>query len=184
MISKLFQKGVLPGRESTKAAAIPVSTPDISRVIKVKPVPAEIVPDRIDPDDMGERAEAAVDSLSAQFEVWMSNDLQRLRAAWAIAQTPSATAEDYRSLFLVAHNIRGSATSFGYPAISRISESLCKLLSKTAPGENLALINLHIEASRAVYRSAARGEEALDIADAVCDALETKVTENVIVQPV
>lgn len=178
MISKLFQKGNVSGKDPRKAVALPVSTPDISRVIKVRPVAAPIEPDRVDPDEMGDRAEAAMGSLSAQFEMWMSNDLQRLRTAWATAQNPGATPEDFRGLFLVAHNIRGSASSFGYPAISRIAESLCKLLTRTAPGDNLALINLHIEACRAVYRSAARGEDALEMADAVCDALEIKVSQN------
>jgi hypothetical protein len=176
MISKLLQQIKLPVLNGREPAAAPVATVDLSRVIKVKPLVTPPAPDMIDPNAMGQRAEAAVDSLSAQFETWMSNDLQRLRAAFAHISEGDATPEGYRSLFLVAHNIRGSATSFGFPAIARITESLCKLLSRTAPGENQALIHLHIEACRAVFKSAGRDENAHTMADAVCDALELKVS--------
>lgn len=179
MISKLFGK-FLPANKSSSADARQIQTPDISRVIKMRPV--EPVPDAeadivhsADPADMADRAEAAVDSLSGQFETWMTADLDKLVAAWRDAQAPDATPEAYRTVFTASHNIHGVAGSYGYPAISRLCGSLCTLLNDTHPGENSALINLHIEACRAAFVGVGSGDSAASVADAVCDALEQSV---------
>lgn len=179
MINKLFGK-FLPSKTSSLADAKQVQTPDISRVIKIRPAEpapeaeADIV-DSADPADMADRAEAAVDSLSGQFETWMTADLDKLVTAWAEAQAPDATPEAYRAVFTASHNIHGVAGSYGYPAISRLCGSLCTLLGDTHPGENSALINLHIEACRAAFSGVGSGDSAASVADAVCDALEQTV---------
>ena len=49
------------------------------------------------------------------------------------------------------------------------------LLAETEPGQNGALINLHVEACMAAYGSIGRGDAAQSVADAVCDALEERV---------
>jgi hypothetical protein len=179
MISKLFGK-FLPSKTSALADAKQIQTPDISRVIKIRPVEpvteAEAdVAQSADPTDMADRAEAAVDSLSGQFETWMTADLDKLVAAWRDAQAPDAPPEAYRAVFTASHNIHGVAGSYGYPAISRICGSLCTLLNDTHPGENSALINLHIEACRAAFVGVGSGDSAASVADAVCDALEQSV---------
>ena len=179
MISKLFGK-FLPSKTASMADAKQIQTPDISRVIKIRPtVPApEAEADSVqsvDPTDMADRAEAAVDSLSGQFEAWMTADLDKLVAAWRDAQAPEATPEAYRAVFTASHNIHGVAGSYGYPAISRLCGSLCTLLNDTHPGENSALINLHIEACRAAFVGVGSGDSAASVADAVCDALEQSV---------
>ncbi|WP_373007473.1 Hpt domain-containing protein [Hyphomonas sp.] len=179
MISKLFGK-FLPSKTASMADARQIQTPDISRVIKIRPtVPtpetAADVAESADPADMADRAEAAVDSLSGQFEAWMTADLDKLVAAWRDAQVPEATPEAYRAVFTASHNIRGVAGSYGYPAISRLCGSLSTLLNDTHPGENSALINLHIEACRAAFVGVGSGDSAASVADAVCDALEQSV---------
>jgi HPt (histidine-containing phosphotransfer) domain-containing protein len=125
------------------------------------------------------QAEEALDALTEEFEGWMRNDLERMRDAWRVAQKPHATADDYRTLYTCAHNIRGAATSYGYPAVSRLCGSLCDLLSGTRPGENTALINLHIEACRAAVAAGPQGEGSESVAEAVCEALERRVALKV-----
>ena len=181
MISKLFGK-FLPSKTSSLTDAKQVQTPDISRVIKIRPAePApeaeaeEEIVHSTDPADMADRAEAAVDSLSGQFETWMTADLDKLVAAWTDAQAPDASPEAYRAVFTASHNLHGVAGSYGYPAISRLCGSLCTLLGDTHPGENSALINLHIEACRAAFLGVGSGDTAASVADAVCDALEQTV---------
>jgi HPt (histidine-containing phosphotransfer) domain-containing protein len=120
-------------------------------------------------------AERAVDNLSEQFEMWMRRDLESLRATWTDAQQPEATAEDYRRLYTAAHNITGAAPSYGFPAVARLSKSLCLLLSQTRPGENAPLINLHVEACRAAIAAGPEGDASHSVADAVCEALERRV---------
>ncbi|HAO37939.1 MULTISPECIES: Hpt domain-containing protein [unclassified Hyphomonas] len=156
-------------------------TPDISRVIKMAPVApvgdAAVAASDAghDPDELGDRAEAAVEDLSSRFDAWMQADLDRLKSAWGAAKTSGASHADYKLLETCAHNIRGVATSYGYPAVSRLCGSLCRLLSETEPGENSALINLHVEACMAAFGSIGRGDAAQSVANAVCDALEERV---------
>ncbi|KCZ55302.1 Hpt domain-containing protein [Hyphomonas chukchiensis] len=181
--------GKLLGAKSGKSVETKqMATPDISRVIKMPaappvtaaeiPAPApepELAPETADPNELADRAEAAVDAMASQFDAWMEADLHRLMDAWQEAKQPGATPEAYRTVFMCAHNIRGAAGSYGYPAISRLCGSLCTLLSETHPGENAALINLHIEACRAAFIGAGKGDTSQSMADAVCDALEQSV---------
>ncbi|MFN7178072.1 Hpt domain-containing protein [Hyphomonas sp.] len=153
----------------------PLPPPDISRVLKPQHSETATVAALAQAESLGEEAERAIDGLTEQFETWMRRDLEALRSAWAEAQLPEAGAEDYRRLYTCAHNITGAAPSYGYPAVSRLSKSLCTLLSNTKPGENAPLINLHVEACRAAIAAGPEGDASHSVADAVCDALERRV---------
>lgn len=186
MLKKLF--GNHKKNTETKASPKPsLATPDISRVIKLtqaapatlteQPMPTPDVADeqRFEDAKIAEaRAEAAIESMADKFETWMTNDLDNLSKAWEDART-TPSPEAYRAIFTAAHNIRGVAGSYGYPAISRLAGSLCTLLTKSKPGENGALINLHVEACRAAHKSIGHGGGANSVADAVCEALENRV---------
>jgi HPt (histidine-containing phosphotransfer) domain-containing protein len=174
MLRKLFSKATQSASKNLlNNQTLP--TPDISRVIKTA-APAYAAPISDDEaDSLAKDAERAIDGLSEQFEAWMRRDLDSLRDTWAEAQKPEATAEEYRRLFTAAHNITGAAPSYGFPAVSRLSRSLCTLLSQTAPGENGPLINLHVEACRAAIAAGPEGDASHSVADAVCDALERRV---------
>ncbi len=174
MFGKLFSKANLPAVTARRTSQ-PVPAPDISRVIKTGgPVYAAPLTEA-ETESLADEAERAVDSLSEQFEIWMRRDLEALRATWGEAQKPEACAEDYRRLYTAAHNITGAAPSYGFPAVARLSKSLCLLLSQTRPGENAPLINLHVEACRAAIAAGPEGDASHSVADAVCDALERRV---------
>ncbi|AXE64712.1 hypothetical protein BBF93_11105 [Hyphomonas sp. CACIAM 19H1] len=190
MLGKFLKK--LDTAKFNRKPAQTVVAPDISRVIRpasaTTPAHEEMAPAAItppepvfvaDPQEMVTQAEEALDALTEEFEGWMRNDLEKMRDAWRIAQKPHATADDYRTLYTCAHNIRGAATSYGYPAVSRLCGSLCDLLSGTRAGENTALINLHIEACRAAVAAGPQGEGSESVADAVCEALERRVALKV-----
>ncbi|MEM7767066.1 MAG: hypothetical protein AAF253_06220 [Pseudomonadota bacterium] len=107
---------------------------------------------------------------------WLGEDLLKLRAAAADFLADGAGETERRHLFLVAHNMRGAAGGYGYPVIERITGSLCLLLEHDHDFAGAdALINLHVEACRAAANH--RGAQAsLDLADAVCTALEDQVS--------
>ena len=191
-----FLKGLETAKLNRKPAQA-VAAPDISRVLRVSAPqqartesfaeeatetyePEVTAPTfEADPEVMETQAEEALDALTEEFEGWMRNDLEKMRDAWRVAQKPHANADDYRTLYTCAHNIRGAASSYGYPAVSRLCGSLCDLLSGTRPGENSALINLHIEACRAAVSAGPQGEGSESVADAVCEALEKRVAMKV-----
>ncbi len=184
MLRNLFLGRSKSNKVASKQAQPDSSRPDISRVIKLTSTEADSIEHQASasPVAIADKAEAAVESLSNQFEEWMRADLVKLRASWAEAQE-HATPETYRKLFTAAHNIRGVAGSYGYPAISRLCGSLCTLVSNSKPGERTALINLHIEACRAAHNSVSQGSGAQSVANAVCDALETQVASSASITP-
>ncbi|MFN7164788.1 MAG: Hpt domain-containing protein [Hyphomonas sp.] len=174
MLGKLISRANLAISGNRKAGQ-PLPPPDISRVIKPAAPAYDIAFSQAETESLADEAERAVDNLSEQFEVWMRRDLESLRDTWADAQKPGASAEDYRRLYTAAHNITGAAPSYGFPAVARLSKSLCLLLSQTRPGENAPLINLHVEACRAAIAAGPEGDASHSVADAVCDALERRV---------
>lgn len=109
----------------------------------------------------------------------MRADIEKLCAAWAEAQADDAPAEAHRAVYTCAHNIHGAAGSYGYTAIGRICGSLCTLLTATPPGENQALIELHIGACRAVLSGGPESTAGSATADAVCAGLERGVAKKV-----
>ena len=179
----------LPALRKTSRKETPEIKIDISRVIKAPAAqqtapmagPEQVAEETTDAstESLANLAEEAVDSLSSQFENWMRGDLDQLVGDWQAAQKPAATAEHYRAVFTAAHNIKGAANSYGYPAIARLCGSLSRLLADTRPGENSALINLHVEACRAAFNSIGQGSDGQSIADAVCEALEARVAMKV-----
>ena len=174
MFGKLLSKANLAvGGSRKQSQALP--PPDISRVIKPAAPAYSATFTEEATESLVADAERAVDNLSEQFEMWMRRDLESLRATWADAQQPEATAEDYRRLYTAAHNITGAAPSYGFPGVARLSKSLCLLLSQTRPGENAPLINLHVEACRAAIAAGPEGDASHSVADAVCEALERRV---------
>ncbi len=178
MLGKLIAKAKLAASNNTRTAQ-PLPAPDISRVFRSAAAAPSLPMTEADAESLGMDAERAVDGLSVQFEEWMRRDLEALRYTWADAQTEDATAEDYRRLYTAAHNITGAAPSYGFPAVARLSRSLCALLSQTRPGENGPLINLHVEACRAAIAAGPEGDASHSVADAVCDALERRVNARI-----
>lgn len=174
MFGKLLSKANLAVGGNRKQSQV-LPPPDISRVIKPAAPAYSATFTEAATESLAADAERAVDNLAEQFEMWMLRDLESLRATWADAQQPEATAEDYRRLYTAAHNITGAAPSYGFPAVARLSKSLCLLLSQTRPGENAPLINLHVEACRAAIAAGPEGDASHSVADAVCEALERRV---------
>lgn len=112
---------------------------------------------------------------SAEFSDWLAGDLEQMRENFHALRELPTSPRRIRALFLSAHNLRGTAEPYGYPIIGRICTSLCRLLENVEDAEpDLALINLHVEASAAAARTggAAASEE---LADTVCRSLEEKV---------
>jgi HPt (histidine-containing phosphotransfer) domain-containing protein len=69
------------------------------------------------------RAEAAMDALKSEFNGWFTADVTRLvECRELFAARKDAKTRD--NLFRASHDIRGQATTFGFPLVSRIASSL------------------------------------------------------------
>jgi HPt (histidine-containing phosphotransfer) domain-containing protein len=109
-------------------------------------------------DDPVARAEAALAQLESEFSVWMHSECERLDHARRDVQANGFTAKTHEELFHAAHDIKGEAATFGYPAVAGAAESLCRLIEHSPDITRipLALIDQHVDAVRAIVREYAR----------------------------
>lgn len=102
-------------------------------------------------------AESAMKDLAGDFQNWMSDEVNRLVAAFDEYRSNGPGERDISNLFRAAHDIRGQASAFGYPLAAEIAGSLAKLLDKIEPDYlPVQLIAHHVDAVRAVFRSQIR----------------------------
>jgi HPt (histidine-containing phosphotransfer) domain-containing protein len=105
-------------------------------------------------DELVARAEAALAGLADEFGAWMEEECNRLDQARNNIAADGLTAANKEQLFRAAHDIKGQAATFGFPAVAAAADSLCRLIEYT-PGVNRIpskLIDHHVDAVRAIYR--------------------------------
>ena len=105
-------------------------------------------------DDAIARAERALASLSPEFGAWMDSECDRLDGARRDILRDGFTDANKEALFRAAHDIKGEAATFGFPAVASAAESLCRLIEHAPELDRIpsALIDQHIDAVRAIYR--------------------------------
>jgi HPt (histidine-containing phosphotransfer) domain-containing protein len=125
-------------------------------------------------DDPVARAEAALSQLSSEFADWMHAECERLEAARQQVAAKGFSEKTHDELFRAAHDIKGEAATFGYPALAGVADSLCRLLEHTPEPEHIpvALVDQHVDALRAIAREYSRP----DLAE-VAGALTTRLRE-------
>ena len=100
------------------------------------------------------KAEAALKSLSGNFAQWLQDEITKLEAARETVRTDGASPQTLEGLYMRAHDLKGLGTTYGYPLITRISASLCKLTDDAEKRSRapMSLVDAHIEAIRAAVR--------------------------------
>jgi hypothetical protein len=110
--------------------------------------------------DMLARAEAAVAEMAAGFPDWATQDLLQMREVAATLRA-HRSAEQGQALYVLAHDMKGQGGSFGYPLISTIAGSLCRLLHRRTAFEprHLAAIDAHLDAAGTVLARRMSGDQ-------------------------
>ncbi len=129
-------------------------------------------------DDPVARAEAAMAELSSEFSNWMESECDRLETARQDVKRDGFTKKSHDTLFRAAHDIKGEASTFGYPAVAGIADSLCRLIEHTPDMQRipLPLLDQHVDAVRAVVREYGR-PDLIDAATALTKRLR-EVTDE------
>lgn len=111
-----------------------------------------------DRDDPVARAEAALAGLSGEFKAWMAIECDRLAAAHDAVVANGFTAATRDELFRAAHDIKGDAATFGFPAAGAAAASLCRIIEHAPDLDRVPadLIAHHINAIAAIVREHAR----------------------------
>jgi hypothetical protein len=71
-------------------------------------------------DDPIARAEQALAALSSEFSTWMDLECERLDVARRKIREVGFTKATREALFHAAHDIKGEAATFGYPAVASV----------------------------------------------------------------
>ena len=125
------------------------------------------------------RAEAALKSLSGNFDQWMADELVKLEAARGRVRTEGYNATTAEELYFRAHDLKGLGATYGFPLVTRIAGSLCRILH--APEDRLAaplfLVEAHIDAILAVVRGDIRAEDD-PTGRTLAEELETQVARR------
>lgn len=124
------------------------------------------------------RADDTIKAMSASFEQWLDADAQTLQAARLSAEEASWSAAALDSLMRAAHDLKGMGATYGYPLVTLIAASLCRLIEtdagKTAAQANPALVCAHVDAVRAAIRDR-MASASHPVGKAIVEALEAHV---------
>jgi chemotaxis protein histidine kinase CheA len=115
------------------------------------------------------RAQDAVAELSADYQNWALADLAKAEQALSEARAdPAAAQPALQRLYGVAHDMKGQGGSFGFPLVTHVAQSLCRLL--VGPGSSarhvalpaeeatFGLVEVHLKALRLILEKSVRGE--------------------------
>lgn len=113
------------------------------------------------------RAEEATTALRANYTEWARIDVDHTQALLDAAKKgPEGRREQLDLLYQAMHNIKGQGTSFGYPLVTRIGQSLCRLLAPGRPidDDGLKIAQAHLDALKLVLiqKIAGKGGETGD----------------------
>ncbi|HWA51048.1 MAG TPA: Hpt domain-containing protein [Dongiaceae bacterium] len=126
------------------------------------------------------RAQAAVEGLAKDYTTWARADVERARKALEAARSdPAQRARHVEDLFRVAHDLKGQGASFGYPLVTRIADSLCRLTRDrklSYEERHLDLAKSHLDAAQLVLTKEIKGEGG-QVGAELCAKLQTRVDE-------
>jgi HPt (histidine-containing phosphotransfer) domain-containing protein len=106
------------------------------------------------------RAERALAELSDEFSTWMESECDRLDNARHAVNKSGFTKATKEAMFHAAHDIKGEAATFGFPAVAAAADSLCRLIEHTPDATRIPmkLVDQHVDAVRAIHREYTRSD--------------------------
>ena len=106
------------------------------------------------------RAEQALSTLSSEFKSWTDSECNWLDQARRSIGGNSFTTTNKEALCHAAHDIKGEAAIFGYPAVAAAADSLCRPIERTPDVMCIpfTLADQHVDGLRAIYREYAHSD--------------------------
>lgn len=102
------------------------------------------------------RADDTLKAMSGSFGEWLDADIARLQTARVLAEGSGWATVSLHALFTVAHDLKGMGATYGYPLVTQIAASLCRMIEtdagKAAARANPSLVTAHVDALRAAAR--------------------------------
>ncbi len=109
--------------------------------------------------DTFKRAEEAVSKLSEQYRDWALSDIETLRGCLASLSDDAKRDDAIAKIRSIAHDMRGQGSTFGYPLITQVAQSISGTLKLSLDTDGLAAeLASHIDAVEAIIESEATGD--------------------------
>ncbi len=108
-----------------------------------------------------DNADSAVSDLRDEYTDWIEQDLQKLKDAFNATKAEPGDAERHmKSLYAVAHEMKGQGKTFEYDLVTEIGGSLCSFLDQGAATgqQELEVIELHVNALTLVVSGRIMGD--------------------------
>ncbi len=135
----------------------------------------------LDEAEMLRRAEEAVAALKDEYPQWVENHIVDLEEAYAKARAHPDTVDIYlSSVAAVAHEVKGEGTTYGYPLMTRLGESLhdftTTMLENASQRRSAQfdIIEKHITDMRVVIRDRIEGDGG-DLGQSLLASLEAAI---------
>ena len=125
------------------------------------------------------KAEAALKSLSGNFAQWLADEITKLDGARQEVKTQGVSADTMEALYLRSHDLKGLGATYGFPIITRIAGSLCRLIDDKDKrvGAPMPLVDAHIDAIKAAVRDDIKDDEH-PVGKILVQELEARVAET------
>lgn len=131
-------------------------------------------------EDAVARADKAIESMSGSFEEWLEGDIAKLQDARRHAESANFNDASLDALWRAGHDLKGMGTTYGYPLVTLIAASLCRLVEtdagKQASRANPPLVCAHVDGLRAAVRDRIATADH-PIGKALIGALEAQVAQ-------
>lgn len=133
---------------------------------------------RPDEPDPVAAAEAAVARMADSFDGWMVAETNRLGELFTLAEETEFDGEALEAFHRAAHDIKGQASTLGFPLAGRIAASLCRLIEAKLETGRLPrdLVEQHVQSVRAIILEQAREHES-KTARRLADRLDEVTTD-------
>jgi len=97
-----------------------------------------------------ERAERALEQLSVAFDGWLKEEVDALTKAREAVRAQGLSEETRKELHRTAHDLKGQGETYGYPLITLVCSTLCKLLESALEPDLIPvdIIDNHVDAVR------------------------------------
>jgi hypothetical protein len=130
--------------------------------------------------DAVQRADDALKSLGGPMRQWLAADVARLQDLRVAAEQQQWSFNALEALVGAAHDLKGMGATYGFPLVSQLAASLCRLI-ETDDGKAIAqfapaLTCAHIDAIRAAVRDGVHSKTDR-IAGTMLAALEAQVAK-------
>ncbi len=107
-------------------------------------------------EDTVARADNTLKAMGDSMVQWLDADVERLQQTRLAAENAHWSHAALETLGRVAHDLKGMGGTYGFPLVTQIAASLCRLV-ETEAGKSVAqadpsLVRAHVDALRAAVR--------------------------------